>query len=448
MVYKNAENDISSYLHFFRDQIIAIHDGRTIRPSLQELAKSESIMGAYLFDPQGTILYPPGMTELRNNNFDFNELSTREDDITMQTYKLGDVHFSRAAIRFSNQPACYNCHSPDKSILGYVVLDFSMHKYEDTAVLTRNFGLFFTLIMVSLIIMFVMIMHYKFIKKSLADFKTTINIINNGNLEGRVKIPESKELGELGRSFNTMVDQFQHTQEELQQYHEEELKNKQKLASIGEMSARLAHEIRNPVTGIGNAIEIIIEETEDNQYKPVLEEIRRQANRVNKAISNLLNYSRSKDLNMQECEINEIIQSVVFFLNNQAVSKKIYFQVDLGKDVPLFRFDPEQIENVLLNLGMNAIQTIGNEGIIEISSTFDPRRKRVCVSVKDNGKGIPEDKIKDIFNPFFTMRTEGTGLGLAIAKEIIEMHHGEISAENNPDKGCTFHISLPISIIL
>jgi two-component system, NtrC family, sensor kinase len=447
-IYKNAERDIESFLYFFRDQVISIHDGRTIRPSLEELVKSDAVMDAYMVNPQGEIIFPPNTRSVGIDTMDFQGLALKKEDITLHDINQGNLHFSRASIRFSNSPACYSCHSPDQEILGFIVLDFSMHDYENTVTYTRNFSFIFTFIMVCLIVIFVMIMHFKFIKKSLSDFKATINVINNGDLHGRVKIPESKELGELGTSFNTMVDHLQIAREELERYHREELKNKQKLASIGEMSARLAHEIRNPITGIANAIEIIIDETEDNQYKPVLEEIRRQANRVNKAISNLLNYSRTKDLNLQDGDINEIIRSVVFFLNNQVHQKKIIFKINLGDNIPVFKFDPEQIENVLLNLGMNAVQTVETEGVIELRSYYIPQSGKVGISVTDDGKGVPPDKIADIFHPFFTMRTEGTGLGLAIAKEIVEMHNGEIRVENNPDKGCTFYISIPISQVI
>jgi signal transduction histidine kinase len=260
-----------------------------------------------------------------------------------------------------------------------------------------------------------------------------------------VKIPESKELGDLGKNFNTMIENFQKAQEELQRYHRKEIQDRQKLASIGEMSARLAHEIRNPITGIANAVEIIIDESRDEANKSVLEEIQRQANRVNKAISNLLNYSRSKELNVQESDLNEIIKSVVFFLNNQAHKQEIRITAELDNDLSPFRFDPEQMENVMLNLGMNALQTIQDEGEITFRTLFEPPDNTVKIFVSDTGSGIPEDKISEIFNPFFTLKTEGTGLGLAIARDIVEMHSGQITVSNNQEKGCTFQISLPLN---
>jgi signal transduction histidine kinase len=93
---------------------------------------------------------------------------------------------------------------------------------------------------------------------------------------------------------------------------------------------------------------------------------------------------------------------------------------------------------------MNAIQTIPDQGVITFKTSLDSEKKKVKIFVSDTGPGIPEAKISVIFNPFFTMKTEGTGLGLAIAKEIVEMHQGEISVTNNSEKGCTFQISLPL----
>lgn len=159
----------------------------------------------------------------------------------------------------------------------------------------------------------------------------------------------------------------------------------------------------------------------------------------------MLNYSRSRDLNIQEGDINEIIKSVVFFLKNQAIDKKINFRLELGEGIPQFYFDPEQVENVLMNLGLNAMQACDTGGLVTYRTSLSVLEKRVKISVIDNGIGIPEDKLPDIFKPFYTTRTQGTGLGLAIVKEIIDMHQGEILVENNPEKGCTFNISLPVN---
>ncbi|MBN1250850.1 MAG: hypothetical protein JXR51_01945 [Bacteroidales bacterium] len=225
--------------------------------------------------------------------------------------------------------------------------------------------------------------------------------------------------------------------------HKKELRNNKKLATIGEMAARLAHEIRNPITGIANAIEIIADEMHEEQNKPILEEIKRQANRVNDAVSNLLIYSRSKALNLSENNINELIKSLVFFLENQNHQKEIIFQTKFDSSIPLFNFDHEKIENALLNLGLNAIQSITESGSITYITKYDPIKKKVIIKIEDTGIGISKEILPNIFKPFFTTKTEGTGLGLAIVKDIIEKHYGEIWVKKNIEKGSIFNISLP-----
>ena len=442
-IYRNAEKQTGYVLHLFRDQIVAIHDGTKIRPILKEMNENRHVLHSYLLNPAGKVIFSDSHSHADVEPLNPVTLARKKEDISLTTYLAGKSPYTRAVIRFRNGPTCVNCHPASVKNLGYIVMDMSMDSPENTVIFTQKFSMLFTIIMLLLILGFVLFLHFKIIQRSMSQFQRTIASINAGNLETRIQIPRSTELGKLGKSFNEMIDHFQNTQEELQKYHEKEIHNTQRLASIGEMSARLAHEIRNPITGIANAIEIIIEETKDEENKPVLEEIQRQANRVNKAVSNLLNYSRTKELNVQESDINEIIKSVVFFLENQSPVKKISFRLDLDGDIPIFEFDPEQIENVLSNLGLNAVYACNIRGTVTFETKFLRDQKAVRITVRDTGSGIPEDKLVDIFTPFYTTRTQGTGLGLAIAKEIVERHNGEIRVENNPNQGCSFIITLP-----
>jgi two-component system NtrC family sensor kinase len=443
-IYRNTDKDLRSVLHVLRDEIIAVHDGRMIQPILKTLDSNQHVTRSYLLDAGGKVLYPRNSSFPGLDSAQIDHLNGLSEDISIKSnYRITPMT-SRAFLRMDNKPACYACHNTTQPVLGYLMIDFSLSQAEDTVTFTRNFGIFFTLLMVALIIGFVAAMHYRFVRKSLFQFKSAITIINRGDLGTRLEIPKSKELGELGKDFNEMVEHFQNAQNELQRYHQMEMRSSQKMATIGEMAARLAHEIRNPITGIANAIEIINEENGNGKNKPILEEIQRQANRVNKAIANLLKYSRSHEINFQEGDLNEIIKSVVFFLENQSAHKNMAFLMVLDPGIPLFEFDSEQIENVLMNLGLNAIQACGSNCSVTYRTTYSASGKNVRISVTDTGPGIPPAKLEDIFTPFYTTRTEGTGLGLAIAREVIQMHRGEITVENNSGGGCSFHIVLPV----
>lgn len=441
-IFTSAREDMISFLYFMRDQVISIHDGRLIKPYLQTLEGNNLGLHSHLVSADGKVVYPAGkkFTEMKGENFTM--LAKLPQDITIRSIK-SDSAFSRAVIRLGNSGACTKCHDPANKILGYIVVDYSMKTPESTIAFTRKFSLIFTLIMVTIILAFVFFLHYKLVRKSLLNFQQAINQINEGNLDERIKIPKTTELGKLSASFNEMVNRFQQTQTELKRYHDQELKNSRKLATVGEMSARLAHEIRNPITGIANAVEIIMEEDNNEGNRQILAEIRRQAHRVNKAVSNMLNFARSKELNLRMSDLNEIIRSVVFFLQNQSAHHKVQFNTDLPADIPEFLFDPEQIENAMINIGLNAINACKINGMILFRTFRDETGNFIRIAVSDNGDGIPEDKLEEVFKPFYTTRTQGTGLGLAIVQEIIAMHGGSVSVSNNPTGGCTFVVSIP-----
>jgi len=268
--------------------------------------------------------------------------------------------------------------------------------------------------------------------------------VNQGSLDQRLSIPETQEFGKLGRNFNHMLDTLQNAQTELQDFQKKELRRNYKLATIGEMAARLAHEIRNPVMGISSAIDVIAREEQDEENAAILEEVKRQADRVNHSVSDVLKYSRKKELDLDMNDINDTIRSIVLFLEGQMKGKEIDISVTLEDELPLFCFDNKQLEEVLLNLGLNAMQAIEKKGSIAFSSMYEKDSEKIVITVSDTGKGIDENDLSSIFHPFFTTKSEGTGLGLAIVKDVIEKHEGEIWAENREEGGCMFTIELPV----
>ena len=426
---------------------ISKHDGRIIKDMLINMKQDKDVLRTYLVNSKLKVVYPNAYTELYRDTNQFAELFSKQKDITIVNYNEGRVPFSRVFIRLQNVPSCHSCHNPSKQTnLGMIVMDLTNDETRGIIALTQKFSVYYTIFILLAIFMLVTYLHYKYIRKSIKKFKSTIKLINQGNLTARLEIPEAKELGGLSQDFNSMLETFENTQKELQLFHKKELQNSQKLATIGEMSARVAHEIRNPITGIARAMEVIIAEMKDDGNKPILEEIQRQANRVNQAISNMLKFSRSKELYLQYGNVNDIIKSLLFFLEHQAHEKTVNFKMDLSKNIPEMNFDNELIENVLLNLSVNAIQSIPENGSIVYKSLYDSSQKKIIISVRDNGRGIPLEIGLKIFNPFYTTRTQGTGLGLAISKDIIEKHNGELWFENNEGPGCTFFISLPLLV--
>lgn len=436
----NQMNLLREQYYFVIDQ----DDGSIIKSMLKTFEKDKNVLKTYIVNSDSKVVYPDDYSALKGDTLIFDKLFSQDKDISIKNYPDEQVPYDRVFFTMRNTPSCYSCHDSSGKNLGIIVMDLLNEEAHGIIGFTRLFGFSYTLFILIFIFTLVGYLHYKYIRKSLYQFRYKMSLINKGNLGTRLVIPEFRELGKLGTDFNFMMDTFEKTQLELQEYHRKELRHSEKLATIGEMSARIAHEIRNPITGISRAMEIIISEMKDSENILILEEVQRQANRVNDAISNLLKYSRSKDVLLEQGDINEVIKSLTFFLRNQAGNKIIDFKLELNAEVPKIDFDHELIENVLMNLSCNAIQSIKETGTIHFMTSVDYSKNMVIVSVKDSGNGIPSEIGKDIFKPFYTTRTKGTGLGLAISKDIIEKHHGELWFENNVDSGCTFYISLPI----
>lgn len=208
-----------------------------------------------------------------------------------------------------------------------------------------------------------------------------------------------------------------------------------KLAAIGELAARIAHDLRNPLSVIKVTSEMLQMQNKDlsEREKETFEKQKNAIDRMSHQIDEVLDFVRSKPVTKQPVEFSKMITSV---LNNMLVPKHVKI-IKPDKDL-ILKCDPAQIEVVIANLLRNAIDAVGNDGIISIKLSEDQNYH--IVSIEDTGPGIPEENLHKIFEPLFTTKQRGTGLGLASCKNIVEQHHGTIIAENNPT---AFTIKLP-----
>jgi nitrogen fixation/metabolism regulation signal transduction histidine kinase len=248
-IYSDSEKNIENVLHFLQSEIINVHDGRQIHPILKHLERDKSFIRAYLMDGDGNITYPMTDSIRADDTTNFSRMIASDEEVQVFTTRSIRQPSSLAVLQIKNLPACYECHPSDKEKLGYVALNISLGDTKSTLKFARTFSILFTVFMILIILVFVVILHVRFIKASLSNFQIAIKKINEGNLNERVEITKASELARLGHLFNQMVDNFQRTQQELARYHQKELDNAEKLATIGEMAARLAHDVRNPLTG-------------------------------------------------------------------------------------------------------------------------------------------------------------------------------------------------------
>ena len=223
----------------------------------------------------------------------------------------------------------------------------------------------------------------------------------------------------------------------------EEMVRLDRFASLGKLSAGIAHEVRNPLTGISLLLDDLHDRAESGSsdrtmIKKALEEIER----VERLINALLNYSAPARVEFRQADLNQLIRDMVLLMGRQCERQKVRISVAAG-DVPSFCFDPEKIKQALLNITRNALEAMPGEGEITIESAAV--EGHAVITVSDTGHGIRGEDLPLLFEPFFTRKGAGTGLGLSITQRIIEEHHGTIRADSLPGRGAVFIIRLPMA---
>ena len=220
----------------------------------------------------------------------------------------------------------------------------------------------------------------------------------------------------------------------------------EKLASVGRLSAGVAHEINNPLTTILTTAMLILEELDpqDSNYRE-LETITKETLRCRKIVTSLLDFARQSTPTRKSCDINDITNESVVLTNKQAAFKDVALIYEPGADIPLVQLDKGQIQQSLINLIINAVEATKAGGTISISTVYKPQLETIEVAVSDTGEGISETDLVRIFDPFYTTKDNGNGLGLAITHGIIEQHNGTIDVDSRLGRGTTFTIKLPIT---
>ncbi len=235
---------------------------------------------------------------------------------------------------------------------------------------------------------------------------------------------------ELKKVYRELQDSFEH------------LKRADRLSAIGQLSAGLAHEIRNPLGSIEGAANIVEgPETPDELKREFLGIIRKECRRVNALLTDLLGFARPRPPEFRPADLGALVDSVITLVSHTAEQSGVSVRKLAPASLPLVEIDPEQIKQLVLNLAINAIQAMPGGGTVEIG--ISQQSAGLVLSVKDEGEGIPAEDLDRIFDPFFTTKEHGTGLGLSVAHQIVSQHDGVIEARRNPLKGMTFRVVLP-----
>lgn len=282
--------------------------------------------------------------------------------------------------------------------------------------------------------------------RPMIELQEKIQRVRDGDLEAKVNFADrSDDIGQLGRNFNQMVEQLRESRAEIERLHNTQMSRAEHLATLGELAAGLAHEIRNPLAGIAGVMDIISRDLpEKSPAREVVKDVRQEVMRVNRIVSDLLETARPKPPDYRAADLNATAEHAVIFARQQTLSRAIKVELQKSDGQLLVEHDPGQIHQVLLNLMLNGIQAMDAGGPGQVEVTIAQRDGRAVVSVSDTGKGIQPEHLPNIFRPFYTTKGHGTGLGLSLARRIVEDHGGKIKVTSEVGKGTTFEVHLPM----
>ncbi len=363
-----------------------------------------------------------------------------------------------------NQPTCITAachfHSDQEQLLG--VLDVAVSLTE-MSTLVRKFkqqmilstlGL---LVALSLSLVFVT---RQFIQRPIADLLAHTQRLARGDLTARIEPTRRDELGELEESFNEMTAHLQLAQEEL--YHlassletkvaertrelqqmQSQLVRSEKLASLGELVAGIAHEINNPLTGILVFANLLHEDARQHpELQADLSVIQRETQRCSAIVQRLLAFSREAPPQKKRLSLHPLLDNTLQLLENQPSFKNIQLVRDYAPDLPAIEVDEGQLSQVFMNILLNALQAMPDGGSLKLQTM--QVGERVEIVITDTGCGMEEAQLARIFDPFYTTKPTGTGLGLSVSYGIIEGHGGNIRVESKVGQGTQIRIELPI----
>jgi two-component system NtrC family sensor kinase len=284
------------------------------------------------------------------------------------------------------------------------------------------------------------------VQRPMVELQEKIAQVSEGDLEVAVSFSRrNDEIGDLGRNFNHMMEQLRDSRQEIERLHRTQMSRAEHLATLGELAASLAHEIRNPLAGIAGVIEIIGRDLPaTSPARPVVKDVRQEISRISKTLTQLLETARPRRPDIRLSNVNTTVEHAVMLARQQVISKPIQIDLQKALDLPEVEHDSDQIHQVLLNLLLNAVQAIDGAGFVRVDIGLQDRYARIVVS--DTGRGISASDLANIFRPFYTTKGNGTGLGLSLARRIVEEHHGSITVTSTIGQGSQFTVLLPFEL--
>jgi two-component system NtrC family sensor kinase len=364
-----------------------------------------------------------------------------------------------------NEPSCSQApchvHPADQRILGVLDVQMSLADIDRglAEATRRTVGL--TAVVVAVIAGLLILVVYRMVHRPVKALIAGTQRVASGDLDHRLAVGSSDELGELATSFNHMTVELAEAQRLSNAWAatlearveekskalvraQEEAVRIEKLASMGKLAAIVAHEINNPLAGIRTYAKLLLKRRagQPGDEAEMLQMVESEAARCGEIVKHLLQFSRPSRPRAETCDVNELVRGSVRLVQHQIDLKGIASAIELDPVMPAIVCDPQQIRQALVAILINAVEAMVQEGSLTVATRAEADGW-VSISIRDTGVGIDPETRKHLFEPFYTTKEEGGGLGLAVVHGIVQSHGGRIDVESAPAMGTLFRIHLP-----
>jgi signal transduction histidine kinase len=332
-------------------------------------------------------------------------------------------------------------------VIGVLNMNFSLSEmYEQL----REISQMFVVSTLAIIVLLAIGMSYimiRLLRRPLEQITGSMWQVEEGNLTVRLVPKTNDEVGRLMLGFNAMVGNLELAQKELQNMHYQQMERADRLASIGEMAAGLAHEIKNPLAGISGAISVLADDwPAQDPGKEIFSQIQDQIGRLDKTVNDLLYFGRPGAPEFSYADMNNLLGQTLLFVAQHPEARNIGRVEELTPNLPPVWVDQKQIQQVLLNVCINALQAMDGSGMLSVrtGTVSHDDKSWVRAEIRDNGPGMAPAVLEQIFIPFYTTKTQGTGLGLPICRQLMENNGGTLQVESQLGRGSCFILELPV----
>jgi two-component system NtrC family sensor kinase len=368
-----------------------------------------------------------------------------------------------------NEPQCVtacHAHSPSQRVLGVLDVQLSMASVDEALRASERQLLAALVVTVAAVLALAGLLLWRMVLRPVDRLTRAMSRVASGDLETRVDVTSRDEIGSMAASWNAMAEEVGRARRALQDWNETlerrveektvELKRAhermllvERMASLGKLAAVVAHEINNPLAGIRTYARVLRRRfagTADAETDGILQMVDSESGRCGDIVRNLLSFSRSTPAHFADEDLEPVLDRCGRLLRHQAELLGVTLDVQAAAGLPRVRCDAAQVQQMVLALAMNALESTPGGGRVTLATRADEAVPGVVIEVSDTGCGIREEDLSRIFEPFYTTKEagKGVGLGLAVVYGIVTRHHGRIDVRSTVGTGTTFSVHLPL----